>query len=169
MAPRLVLALLTAAVIAGLIIVELATSGSGQSARPAPALPSQVLHGPSVDLESLRGRPALINFWASWCTPCREEAPSLARLARDVKGTARVVGVDWNDTTSNARDFIKQHHLTYPILRDGSSTVGERFGLTGLPTTFVLDSDGRIVRTLRGPQTPATFRAALADASSASG
>jgi cytochrome c biogenesis protein CcmG/thiol:disulfide interchange protein DsbE len=156
-------------VIAGLVVAELATSGSGQSARPAPALPTQVLHGPKVDLESLRGRPALINFWASWCTPCREEAPALARLARRVNGKARVVGVDWNDTTANADDFIKQHHLTYPILRDGSSAVGEHFGLTGLPTTFVLDSDGRIVRTLRGPQTPATFRGALADASSESG
>jgi thiol-disulfide isomerase/thioredoxin len=169
MARRLVLAVLTVAVIAGLVVAELATSGSDQSSPAAPALPAQVLHGPKVDLASLRGSPALINFWASWCTPCRQEAPALARLARGVNGQARVVGVDWNDTTANADEFIKQHRLSYPILRDGSSAVGERFGLTGLPTTFVLDSDGRIVGTLRGPQTPATLRGALADASSARG
>jgi cytochrome c biogenesis protein CcmG, thiol:disulfide interchange protein DsbE len=166
MSRRLVLGLLAVAVIAGLVVAELATSGSGQSAKPAPALPTQVLRGPKADLASLRGRPALINFWASWCTPCRQEAPALARLARNLRGRARVVGVDWNDTTANANAFIREHHLTYPILRDGSSTVGERFGLTGLPTTFVLDPQGRIVRTLRGPQTPTTLRDALASVSS---
>jgi cytochrome c biogenesis protein CcmG, thiol:disulfide interchange protein DsbE len=169
MSRRLVLGLLAAAVIAGLVVAELATSGSGQSAKPAPALPTQVLRGPKADLASLRGRPALINFWASWCTPCRQEAPALARLARNLRGRARVVGVDWNDTTADANAFIREHHLTYPILRDGSSTVGERFGLTGLPTTFVLDPQGRIVRTLRGPQTPTTLRGALASVSSQPG
>ncbi|MGH2925692.1 MAG: TlpA family protein disulfide reductase [Solirubrobacterales bacterium] len=162
MSRRLGLALLAAAVIGGLVVAELATSGSTQSAKTAPALPTQVLHGPKESRASLRGRPALINFWASWCTPCREEAPALDRLSRSLHGRARVVGVDWNDTTANADAFIRDHGLTYPILRDGSSTVGERYGITGLPTTFVLDPEGRIVRTLQGPQMPATLRQALA-------
>jgi cytochrome c biogenesis protein CcmG/thiol:disulfide interchange protein DsbE len=166
---RLGLGLIAAAVVAGLVIAELATSGSGGGGgRAAPELPSQVLRGPKVDLASLRGRPALVNFWASWCEPCKQEAPELERLARSLHGNARLVGVDWNDTTANATAFIREHDLTYPILRDGSNQTGDRFGLTGLPTTFALDREGRIVRTLRGPQTLSDLRGALASASSAS-
>jgi DsbE subfamily thiol:disulfide oxidoreductase len=162
MSTRLALALLAVAAVAGLVIAELATSDSSESGRAAPELPSQVLQGPKVDLASLRGRPALVNFWASWCTPCKEEMPELERIARELGGRASVVGIDWNDSTQNAKAFIRQHDLTYPILRDGSGEVASRYGISGLPTTFVLDSDGRIVRTLRGPQTSATLREALA-------
>jgi cytochrome c biogenesis protein CcmG, thiol:disulfide interchange protein DsbE len=166
MSKRLALGLLAVAAMAGLVIAELATSGSGGDARAAPALPSQVLRGPKVDLASLRGEPALVNFWASWCTPCKQEAPALDRLAEGLHGRARVVGVDFNDTTSNATDFIRKHHLGYPILRDGSGAVGESFGVAGLPTTFLLDPEGRIVRTLRGPQTATGLRNALGSVSS---
>lgn len=162
MSKRLALGLLAAAAVAGVVIAELATSDSGESDRQAPPLPSEVLRGPRVDLASLRGRPALVNFWASWCAPCKQEAPELERLARTLHGNARLVGVDWNDTTANATAFIRQHQLTYPNLRDGSSEVGNDFGLSGLPTTFVLDPQGQIVRTLRGPQTSASLREALA-------
>lgn len=169
MSTRLALGLAVGAAVVGLVAAEVLTSGSGDAGRRAPALPSQVLRGPRVDLASLRGKPALVNFWASWCTPCKQETPELERLARALRGRARVVGVDWNDTTANATEFIRQHGLTYPILRDGSSEVGNRYGLSGLPTTFVLDSRGRIARTLRGPQTSATLREALAPLSSESG
>ena len=74
------------AAVAGLVIAELATSDSGGSDRAAPGCPRQVLRGPRVDLASLRGQPALVNFWASWCTPCKEEAPELERLARALGG-----------------------------------------------------------------------------------
>src|SRR2546422_8983885 len=126
------LGLLLLAVV-GLVGAELLTSGASE-ARPAPALPRQVLSGPRVDLASLRGKPALVNFWASWCAPCKQEAPQLERLARALNGRARLVGVDWNDTTASATEFIREHRLTYPNLRDGSSEVRNRFGLPGLPT-----------------------------------
>jgi cytochrome c biogenesis protein CcmG, thiol:disulfide interchange protein DsbE len=158
---NLAVGLLAAAAVAALVVAEIATSGSGASQRPAPELPSQVLQGPRVDLASLHGKPALVNFWASWCTPCKQEAPELQRLARTLPDQARLVGVDWNDTTANATEFIREHALTYPILRDGSNEVGDRFGITGLPTTFVLDSRGQIVETLRGPQDVAALRGAL--------
>jgi cytochrome c biogenesis protein CcmG/thiol:disulfide interchange protein DsbE len=161
MSRRWVLALLAVAAVGGLVIAELATSGSGDGKSAAPALPTQVLHGPSVDVASLNGAPALVNFWASWCTPCKEEAPTLDRLADKLRGRARVVGVDYNDTTSNATAFIRDHGLSYPIVRDGSGSVASDYGVTGLPTTFVLDSQGRIVRTLRGPQTASSLRDAL--------
>ena len=167
MLTRWVLALLAVAITAGLVIAELATSGAGDGEKTAPELPTQVLRGPRVDVGSLRGKPAVINFWASWCTPCKEEASELERLADTLGGRAQVIGVDWNDTTRNATAFIREHGLTYPNLRDGSSEVGNRYGINGLPTTFVLDAEGTIVRTLRGPQTTATLREALASVSSA--
>jgi cytochrome c biogenesis protein CcmG, thiol:disulfide interchange protein DsbE len=134
------------------------TSGGGRS---APALPSEVLRGHPVTLSSLHGSPAVVNFWASWCTPCRQEAPELERFARSNPGVA-VVGVDWNDAAGSARAFIRHYGLTYRVLRDGSGSVGTSYGLSGLPTTFVLDSHGRIAATLRGPQTAADLRHATA-------
>jgi cytochrome c biogenesis protein CcmG/thiol:disulfide interchange protein DsbE len=74
--------------------------------------------------------------------------------------------VDYNDTTSNATAFIHDHGLSYPILRDGSGSVASDYGVTGLPTTFVLNSQGQIVRTLRGPQTASSLREALQSAPS---
>lgn len=149
-------------VVGGLVAAELLTSGEGTSAPPAPQLPDQTLSGPRVDLASLRGKPALINFWASWCAPCKEEAPELKRFDEGLAGRAALVGVDWGDSASNARDFIAKAGWTYPVLRDPSQQVGEAYGLNGLPTTFVLDADGDIVRTLQGPQTAQDLRRALA-------
>jgi thiol-disulfide isomerase/thioredoxin len=121
--------------------------------RAAPALPSGVLVGPRVSLASLRGRPAIIHFWASWCPPCVKEAPQLARLAGELQGRATLVGVDWSDSPGSAATFVRQHHWTFPVLIDSSGEVGNAYGLTGLPTTFLLDRQGRILRRLVGPQT----------------
>jgi cytochrome c biogenesis protein CcmG, thiol:disulfide interchange protein DsbE len=164
-----VLALLAVAALGVVVAVEIATSGSEQDRRPAPELPSQVLQRPRVDLATLRGKPALINFWASWCDPCRDEAPELEHFAKSLDGEGHLVGVDWNDKTDNALAFIREFGLTYPILRDATQEVGSDYGLSGLPTTFVLDSHGRIVQTLRGPQTTATLGEAFATAASSSG
>ena len=148
-------------VVGGLVAAELITAGGGASARPAPALPSQVLSGQRVDLASLRGKPALINFWASWCAPCKDEAPELKKFSEELHGRATLVGVDWGDAADSAREFIAKAGWHYPILRDPSQKVGTQYGLNGLPTTFVLDADGNIVQTLQGPQTAATLNRAL--------
>jgi len=108
----------------------------------------------------LRGRPALINFFASWCGPCREEAPEVEALARSLRGRAALVGVDWSDDLDNAREFVHEHGWTFPVLRDHGE-VGDEYGITGLPATFVLDSKGMIVNTLRGPQTRGDLEEAL--------
>jgi cytochrome c biogenesis protein CcmG/thiol:disulfide interchange protein DsbE len=144
------------------IAVALGPAGSRTAGRPAPALPSAVLVGPRVDLASLRGRPAFINFWASWCGPCRREAPRFERFARLTAGRAKVVGIDWGDGLAGARSFIRRYGLTYPILRDAKDATGARFGLIGLPTTYVLDSRGRIALTLFGEQKIAALGRALA-------
>jgi cytochrome c biogenesis protein CcmG/thiol:disulfide interchange protein DsbE len=148
----------------GLVAAELLTAGGGSAARRAPELPAQVLSGHRVDLASLRGKPALVNFWASWCAPCKQEAPELKRFSDALGNRATMVGVDWNDPADNARDFIAKAGWRYPILRDPTQKVGTQYGLNGLPTTFVLNSDGDIVQTLPGPQTVASLNRALAAA-----
>jgi peroxiredoxin len=116
---------------------------------------------PRESLATLAGRPAIVTFWASWCGPCGREAAQLARLAGALHGRARLVGVSWNDSPSAARAFVRRHGWTFPNLRDGDGTAGDRYGLGGLPTTFVLDSHGRIARRLVGPQTASGLLAAV--------
>jgi cytochrome c biogenesis protein CcmG/thiol:disulfide interchange protein DsbE len=140
------------AVVVGLALT--ATHGT-QATRPAPALPTEVLQGPRVSVATLQGKPTLVNFWASWCAPCRREAPALAAAQQQLGGNAHIVGVDWGDNARNARAFIRTHGWSYPVVRDASDAVGTRYGIEGLPTTFVLDGRGRIVRKLIGPQSAA--------------
>jgi cytochrome c biogenesis protein CcmG, thiol:disulfide interchange protein DsbE len=159
---RLLVPTVAALAVAALIVFEVATAGpTGSSARPAPQLPTTVLQPPKTTLADLSGKPALVNFWASWCEPCRKEAPELERLDRSLNGSARLVGVDYTDQEESARAFIKEYGWTFPVLTDPNGVYGARYGFSGLPTTVVLDPAGRIVQTLRGPQTEADFRAAL--------
>jgi cytochrome c biogenesis protein CcmG/thiol:disulfide interchange protein DsbE len=151
------------AVIVALVAIELISGNADKGARrDAPSLPDTVLVSPGVTLASLRGSPAAINFWASWCEPCRKEAPVLERVSRAFRGRARVVGVDWSDGLGGARAFADQYGWTFPNLRDVDGTVGARYGLRGLPTTFIIDSRGKIADVLLGPQTESSLRHALA-------
>jgi cytochrome c biogenesis protein CcmG/thiol:disulfide interchange protein DsbE len=116
-----------------------------------------------VTLTALRGHPVLITFWASWCEPCEHEAPALERFSQGLDGHAALVGVNWSDPSlSGARAFVKRYGWTFPNLRDPQGTVGLAYGVTGLPTTFVIDSTGKVRATLRGPQTQQTLASALA-------
>jgi len=150
------------AVVVVIALVGLAGS-SGRTGRIAPALPTDRLSGPPVSVASLRGRPAFVNFWASWCGPCETEAPPLERFSRGVAGRARVVGVNWEDLShANALAFVHRYGWTFSNLRDPNGTVGRHYGITTfLPTTFVLDSTGRLRLTLRGPQTEQSLNEAL--------
>lgn len=157
-----VVALVAVALVAAFVVVELVSgSGSEPHGRKAPALPGAVLTPPRVTLGSLRGRPVLVNFWASWCGPCKREARHLAELSHRLPGNAALVGVDWNDALPGARGFIRQYGWAFPNLRDASGTVGNDYGLSGLPNTFVLDRSGRIRKVLIGPQTLDSFERAL--------
>jgi cytochrome c biogenesis protein CcmG, thiol:disulfide interchange protein DsbE len=156
-----------AALVVGAIVVAEVASGSGTSTdgRPAPPLPAKALRPPGVDLAELRGKPALVDFFASWCDPCAEEAPTLRKLSAALGDKATVVAVDWDDAGGPARAFVRKHGWTFPVLADTSGSVGESYGVTvGLPTSFVLDPTGRIVATFRGPQSEATLRRALLEA-----
>jgi cytochrome c biogenesis protein CcmG/thiol:disulfide interchange protein DsbE len=116
---------------------------------------------PPVRLSALRGRPVLINFWASWCVPCRKEAPELARFDRERRDRARLVGVDFQDARKDGLAFVREFGWRFPTVRDPRGTLASRYGLIGLPTTYVLDPQGRIARTLTGAQTYGTLRRAV--------
>ncbi len=163
MPPRLPLMALLVGVLALVIVFGVATKRMGAASRPAPALPTQTLHPPMVGLASLRGRPVLVNFWASWCHPCQKEAPELERFAREGAGI-RLVGVDTGDNARDARRFIRRYGWSFPVLRDSDNSVGDHYGIPGLPTTFALDARGRIVSKLVGPQTRASLDRALREA-----
>ena len=153
-------AVIAIGLVAALIVAELVTSGGGSKSDRAPELPSEVLVGPRVTLGSLHGDVAIVNFWASWCDPCKREAPEFARFGRGLPDGVRLVGINWDDGKKSARAFIERYGWRFPNLRDGSDEVGARFGLTGLPATFVIDRNGRVAETLRGPQTVAAISAA---------
>lgn len=162
---RAILPTVVVVAIVAVIAVEVLTSGSGgTTGKPAPQLPTSVLQPPKVTLADLRGGPALINFWASWCEPCREEAPELERFQRTLHG-AHLVGVDYTDREDAGRAFLHEHGWTFPVLDDPDGVYGAKYHLPGLPTTVVLDSRGRIAETLSGPQTAADLRAALRNVS----
>jgi thiol-disulfide isomerase/thioredoxin len=162
----LAISILAAAALAALLVFGLSSSGSGPVGRSAPQLPREHLAGPSVTLagvlSSSHGRATLITFWASWCGPCTREAGALQRFSQSPTGKGRLIGVDWSDGLSGARAFVAKHGWTFPVLRDAEGTVGNDYRLTGLPTTFVLDSNGRIRTVLRGPQTQVTLARAMA-------
>jgi len=132
--------------------------------RPAPELEGKWLVPPPVRLAALRGQPVVVNFWASWCVPCREEAPELARFDRELSGRAQLVGVDFQDSKHDALAFVREFGWRFPNVRDPRGELAARYGVAGLPTTYVLDWKGRIARTMTGAQTYEKLRRAVGEA-----
>lgn len=111
----------------------------------APDFELRLLDGTMVRLSDYRGRVVFLNFWASWCPPCRAEAPLLEFTWRQVKDRGVIfLGVNMQDTNEGARRFIEEFEITYPNGRDLQSRIAINYGVYGIPETFFIDREGRI-------------------------
>lgn len=123
--------------------------------RPAaPAFRLPKLDGGTLDLADLRGRPVILNFWASWCVPCKDEAPLLERAWQTYRARGLVVvGVNIQDFEREARRFVAATGTTFTNVRDGENLTYQAYGVTGVPETFFVDRQGRIVQKFPGAVT----------------
>jgi len=160
------LALSLVAALLVLLGLRLMSSGQGRAldealaaGRPvaAPDFSLDRLDRPGrLTLRSLRGKTVVLNFWASWCVPCKQEAPLLGAAAKRYRDAGVVVvGVDAQDFRSDARRFIRHYGLTYPVVRDSGGTTVGRYGVDGFPETWFVDAGGRLVgEHVKGPLAP---------------
>ena len=150
---RMALILIPAVAFLGLLAVALINnSPPPQVGDPAPSFEAELLSGDGdLALEDLRGKPVVINFWASWCVPCRDEAPMLSEAAARYGQQVSFVGVDIRDARTSAIEFAERYDLDYPHVRDEDLAIYDEFGLTGQPETFFLDEDGVILEHIAGP------------------
>jgi cytochrome c biogenesis protein CcmG, thiol:disulfide interchange protein DsbE len=130
----------------------LRTTGPPQPGEPAPAFSAPLLgRSSTASLSDYEGRPLLLNFWASWCVPCKEEAGALARAHRLYGEEVAFLGVDVRDARNDALAFVERHDVPYPSVRDETRSIYDAYGLTGQPETFFIDQDGVVVEHVNGP------------------
>lgn len=119
----------------------------------------------TIDLRELRGTPVVLNVWASWCVPCREEAPVLERgWQRAREQGVLFVGLNQQDVSDDARDFIAEFGLTFAHVRDPTNETSRHWGVGGIPETFFIDARGRIVGHVVGVVSPDQLRSGVAAA-----
>jgi thiol-disulfide isomerase/thioredoxin len=133
-----------------LVVVASCSGGSAPTApavegisEPMPALAGQVLTGGTLAPKEYAGRVTVVNFWATTCAPCVREMPLLSSLHDRADG-AFVVGVNYREGATIAREFARELDVAYPSVRDADGSLAHRFGVPFLPTTFVVDGDGRM-------------------------
>jgi cytochrome c biogenesis protein CcmG/thiol:disulfide interchange protein DsbE len=115
-----------------------------------------------VSLSELRGKVVMLDFWSSWCPPCRQEAPALARVYREYEGrNVEFVGVAiWDDPGDVAR-YAKEFDLPYPNVLDEKGQIAINYGVAGIPEKFFIDAGGTLIRKFVGPMRPDDLRATL--------
>ncbi len=122
----------------------------------------------TVSLASLRGKPVVLNFWASWCGPCKSEAKALEAAWSRYGSRVAFVGVDYHDLAPDARRFVAAHGLSFPMALDGSGSVTGAYGISQVPETYIVSRRGTVVAHIAGPITAsgfsAEFRRGLAEA-----
>ncbi len=113
---------------------------------PAPAfeLPSLNSDG-TLALRSFRGKPVVLNFWASWCEPCKDEAPEFARVSKKLGDDVQFLGVTMLDGRESALEFVKHYDIGYDSVRDTRGVIAKRYGVNGVPETVFIDERGRVV------------------------
>ena len=137
-------------------------AGVADVGSPAPAFGLHRLTGPGrVSLASLRGRPVIVNFWASWCSECRQEFPVLHDLAAKRSDLA-IVGITYRDIPSDSRDYARKHNANWTLARgDDGDTVAGRYGIRAIPQTFFIDRHGVIQARSFGLPSSAALNAAV--------
>ncbi len=134
-------------------LIPLSQRALAREGAPAPNFTLADFNGASVSLVDLRGRPVLINFWASWCPPCLKETPALIEayeaLIREGRQVA-FVGIGTSDESENLRRFAREYAIPYIVLEDLDGKVSDAYGVRGMPTTFFVDSNGIVRRIWNG-------------------
>src|SRR3954468_17764855 len=155
------IAVLVAAALVGLLVYGVAQRADNRTLDEAvakgqrPVAPSRALPvlgaGGERSLASFRGKPVILNFWASWCDPCRIEAPLLEDAQRRLAAQGgTVLGVTYRDASPDSQKFVRRFKLTYPSLRDVSGQLAKDYGTRALPETFVIDGRGHVAAIQRG-------------------
>ncbi len=141
--------------VVGLLVFGLVSKGSSGLALgdPAPDSPLPRLEGSGDgSLAEYKGRWVLVNIWASWCGPCKAEAPTLEKFQQQHGGPGfTVIGIDSRDLSGDGREFVRSYGLSYPQLRDGDGGAAHDFGTTGVPENFLVDPKGKVRLLVRGP------------------
>jgi cytochrome c biogenesis protein CcmG/thiol:disulfide interchange protein DsbE len=153
MSNRGFIAVLAAVAFIGLLAFGLVAKGGEEIAvgEPAPDAPVERLGGGGeVSLADHRGEWVLLNFWASWCDPCRDEAPAIERFSRRHADEVVVIGMDTEDLSGDAEDFADEFGLSYELLHDGDGDRKDAFGIFALPESFLIDPDGNLALIQRG-------------------
>lgn len=162
---------LVALVVGGLVaaLTRSGTTGevlSGRTHAPAPAFELSTLLQPdrTISLSQLDGKDLVLNFWASWCSPCQQEMPALQSAFRQLHGKVRFVGIDTMDTRAAALRFLRHVHVTYTTLFDPNGKVALAYGLFGLPTTVFVSPTGKVLGRYIGQLSPTSLQAAVREA-----
>jgi peroxiredoxin len=124
---------------------------------PAPDFTLTTAAGETFKLSELRGTPVVLNFWATWCPPCRSEMPELQAASQRLAGQVAIVGVDQAETPAQVQAFASQFGITYPIPLDQNADASRLYRVRSLPTTFFIDRSGVIRQMQIGPVTEATL------------
>jgi cytochrome c biogenesis protein CcmG, thiol:disulfide interchange protein DsbE len=145
-----------------------AATTPARNAAAASLLPRTTGALPSFDpasydrlLSQLRGTPAVVNIWASWCGPCRDEAPLLADAARTYGRRVQFLGIDIQDARESARQFMQQYGWTYPSVYDATGAIRDQLGFLGQPSTIFYDRSGAVAGRANGTLTPELLKTSI--------
>ena len=139
-----------------LVVLTLISCGPREVAevgKPAPNFVLQGSQGTTVDLSTLKGQVVFVNFWATWCPPCREEMPSMQALFRSLPADKfKMLAILYKDKYEVAQSYASKLRLTFPILDDPEMRASQAYGITGVPETFIIDAEGIVREKIIGPK-----------------